>query len=126
MLCLVSSKDSVPGAHFSRPSHRVLGLFAALVFLVVQGFVTNTSQADDISDRVQVDFEKVTGEWKKRKYQGTVVVTNTSLTELKSPLRLIITDFKNQRHSLNNATGITGEGYPYIDIDLPGGSLEGL
>ena len=76
--------------------------FACLFAVLASSLVLHAgaARADVVSDLVEVDFEPVKGKWKKKRYEATVRVTNLSNLELYSPLQIVILDFKNKRHLL--------------------------
>lgn len=56
-------------------------------------------------------------------FDATVTLSNERSTPLIEPFRLIVS-IDTSQVSLMNATGITETGLPYIQIPLPGGSLD--
>ena len=89
---------------------------------IVMGGLANKSGAADATDLVKIEkselaFNRATGS-----SDTTVTLSNKRSTPLLEPFRLIVS-IDTSQVSLMNAAGITETGLPYIQISLPGGSL---
>ena len=89
---------------------------------IVMGGLANKSGAADATDLVKIEkselaFNRATGS-----FDTTVTLSNKRSTPLLEPFRLIVS-IDTSQVSLMNAAGITETGLPYIQISLPGGSL---
>lgn len=90
---------------------------------IVMAGLANKSGAADATELVIIEksgpvFNRATGS-----FDTTVTLSNEKSTPLLEPLRLIVS-IDTSQVSLMNATGITETGLAYIQIPLPGGSLD--
>ena len=99
-------------------------VFPLFVILAASLLMPSAALAEirvNVDDRVAVQFEKLKRDT-KGEHRAQVQVTNISGADLHAPLRLVITEFKNDKYRLANPDGVDTNGI-YIEIELGGDSL---
>ena len=107
-----------------RPQPAAFNLFLlfTLVLIATAGVFTPLPvQAEittNVDDRVKVRFSGIRYDRHEKVFETWVKVKNVSSTDIPAPLRLAITEFKNDRFSLANADGVASGGAYYVDLNL--------
>ena len=90
---------------------------------IVMFGLTNKSDAADATDLVTIEKSGLVFNRETGSFDTTVTLSNEGSTPLLEPFRLIVS-IDTSHVSLMNAAGVTETGLPYIQISLPGGSLD--
>ncbi len=89
---------------------------------IMMAGLANKSGAADATGLVTIEKSELVFNPATDSFDTTITLSNERSTPLLEPFRLIVS-IDTSEVSLMNATGITEAGLPYIQIPLPGGSL---